>query len=56
MNKDFNMNEFKEIKVQPSAAQIESRLDEEQIKDLLEKHSRKHIEKMMNRTMKGYDK
>lgn len=57
MNKDFDINEFsKEIKVQPSASQLENRLDEEQIKQLLEKHNREHIKKMINLTMKGYDK
>ena len=57
MSKDFDINEFsKEIKVQPSAVQLESRLDEEQIKQLLEKHSREHVKKMINLAMKGYDK
>lgn len=57
MIKDFDINEFsKEIKVQPSTAQLENRLDEDQIKQLLEKHSRKHIKKMINLAMKGYDK
>lgn len=57
MSKDFDINEFsKEIKVQPSASQLENRLDEEQIKQLLEKHNREHIKKMINLTMKGYDK
>lgn len=57
MSKDFDINEFsKEIKVQPSTAQLENRLDEDQIKQLLEKHSREHIKKMINLTMKGYDK
>ncbi len=57
MSKDFDINEFsKEIKVQPSTAQLENRLDEDQIKQLLEKHNREHIKKMINLTMKGYDK
>lgn len=57
MSKDFNINEFsKKIKVQPSTAQLENRLDEEQIKQLLEKHNREHVKKMINLTMKGYDK
>ncbi len=57
MSKDFDINEFsKEIKVQPSTAQLENRLDEDQIKQLLEKHSREHIKKMINLAMKGYDK
>lgn len=57
MNKDFDINEFsKEIKVQPSTAQLENRLDEDQIKQLLEKHNREHVKKMINLTMKGYDK
>lgn len=57
MSKDFDINEFsKEIKVQPSTAQLENRLDEDQIKHLLEKHNREHIKKMINLTMKGYDK
>lgn len=57
MSKDFDINEFsKEIKVQSSAAQLENRLDEEQIKQLLEKHNREHVKKMINLTMKGYDK
>ena len=57
MNKDFDINEFsKEIKVQPSTAQLENRLDEDQIKQLLEKHNKEHIKKMINLTMKGYDK
>lgn len=57
MSKDFDINEFsKEIKVQPSTAQLENRLDEEQIKQLLEKHNKEHIKKMINLTMKGYDK
>lgn len=57
MSKDFDINEFsKEIKVQPSAAQLENRLDEEQIKQLLEKHNREHVKKMINLAMKGYDK
>lgn len=57
MSKDFDINEFsKEIKVQPSASQLENRLDEEQIKQLLEKHNREHIKKMINLAMKGYDK
>lgn len=57
MSKDFDINEFsKEIKVQPSTAQLENRLDEDQIKQLLEKHNREHVKKMINLTMKGYDK
>ena len=57
MSKDFNINEFsKEIKVQPSTAQLENRLDEDQIKQLLEKHNREHVKKMINLAMKGYDK
>ena len=57
MSKDFDINEFsKEIKVQPSTAQLENRLDEDQIKQLLEKHNKEHIKKMINLTMKGYDK
>ena len=57
MSKDFDINEFsKEIKVQPSTAQLENRLDEEQIKQLLEKHNREHVKKMINLDMKGYDK
>lgn len=57
MSKDFDINEFsKEIKVQPSTAQLENRLDEEQIKQLLEKHNREHVKKMINLAMKGYDK
>lgn len=57
MSKDFDINEFsKEIKVQPSAAQLENRLDGEQIKQLLEKHNREHVKKMINLAMKGYDK
>ena len=57
MSKDFDINEFsKEIKAQPSTAQLENRLDEEQIKQLLEKHNKEHIKKMINLTMKGYDK
>lgn len=57
MSKDFDINEFsKEIKVQPSASQLENRLDEEQIKQLLEKHNREHVKKMINLAMKGYDK
>ena len=57
MSKDFDINEFsKEIKIQPSTAQLENRLDEDQIKQLLEKHNREHIKKMINLTMKGYDK
>ena len=57
MSKDFDINEFsKEIKVQPSASQLENRLDEEQIKQLLEKHNREHAKKMINLAMKGYDK
>lgn len=57
ISKDFDINEFsKEIKVQPSASQLENRLDEEQIKQLLEKHNREHVKKMINLAMKGYDK
>lgn len=57
MSKDFDINEFsKEIKVQPSASQLENRLDEEQIKQLLEKHNREHVKKMIKLSMKGYDK
>lgn len=57
MSKDFDINEFsKEIKVQPSTAQLENRLDEDQIKQLLEKHNREHVKKMINLAMKGYDK
>lgn len=57
MSKDFDINEFsKEIKVQPSTAQLENRLDEEQIKQLLEKHNIEHVKKMINLAMKGYDK
>ena len=57
MSKDFDINEFsKEIKVQPSTAQLENRLDEDQIKQLLEKHNKEYIKKMINLTMKGYDK
>ena len=57
MSKDFDINEFsKEIKVHPSTAQLENRLDEEQIKQLLEKHNREHVKKMINLAMKGYDK
>lgn len=57
MSKDFDINEFsKEVKVQPSTAQLENRLDEEQIKQLLEKHNREHVKKMINLAMKGYDK